>query len=378
LSTAGPGSTDLNEAYTRAWELCEKVGEAPQRFQTLFILVHHHANAGEMQRTLKIAEQLAQVAESTEESSYVIPASWARGFALHYHGRFQASREDHERVIDLYDPEQHSSMVYIFGMDPAVSALSYAGVTSWCLGYPDQAQDHARRALDLARKLNHPSTLAHALTQSAVLAIFRRDADVLSERVEEPETLTTEKGVLLFRAWGVIFRGCVLAQRGQSDEGVARIREGLAAAGATGSRLSHPIALGQLALFCRDAGHLEEGLSHLSDAISLVRQTGEYQYEAELYRLRGELLLTSDDRAGAEASFRCAIDVAHTQEARSWELRATMSLGRLQRATGRADEARQMTGDAYEWFDEGFDSPDLKDARSLLRELSPEGSTSRK
>jgi len=377
MDTAGPGSADLNRAYTRAWQLCERVGEAPQRFQTLFILVHHHANVGDLQRTLELAEQLVQVAESTEESAFVIPASWARGFALHYHGRFHASREDHERVIALYDPEQHSSLAYVFGMDPAVSALSYAGVSSWCLGFPDQALDYARRASDLARELDHPSTLAHALTQNAVLAIFCRDADVLRERVEELERLTTEKGVLLFRAWAVIFHGCVLAQQGRLADGAARIRDGLDAAEATGSRLSHPAALGQLAAACRDAGEVEEGLRHLANAISTVRQTGEHQYEAELHRLHGELQLANGASADAEADFRHAIDIARKQKARSWELRATMSLARYLRASGRSDEARRSLSDAYDWFSEGFDSPDLEEARSLLRELSPERSTSR-
>ena len=373
MDSEGPGSTELLRAYTRARELCDQVGEPPQLFQTLFILVHHHANGGDLQSALELAQQLVQVAEGGTESSPAIMAAWARGFAYHYLGRFHEARDDHQRVTDLYDAGQHSSLAYIFGMDPAVSGLSYNGVTSWCMGYPEQALDYSRRALGLARKLDHPSTLAHALTQSGVLAVFRRDPVALRERMETLLRLTTEKGVVMFRAWGIIFRGCVLVDQGHPEEGSVQIRKGLAAARAAGSQLSHPIALGKLAEACANAGKAEEGLDHLTGAISLARDSGDLQFEAELHRLQGELLLAQGSpgaRTNAEASYRRAIEVARSQNAKSWELRATVSLCRSLRAGGKLDEARQTLESIYRWFGEGFDSRDLKEAKALFEELS--------
>ena len=262
MGTAGPGSTELSRAYHRARELCDAVGNARQLFQTLFILVHHHANSGQMTTTLELAEQLVHVAEELDDVVLNMMAAWARGFANHYLGRFQQARADHDRVIELYQPEQHATLAYDFGMDPAISALAYNGVTTWCLGYPDQAHAYTQRALKLARTLDVPNMLAHALTQASVVAAFRQDFEAARERNDSLIRVTTEKGVVLFRAWGTIARGWLLAENGRFEEGAQQIRRGLEEAAAAGSWLSRPFAQAMLAVALAKAGKVEEGLEY--------------------------------------------------------------------------------------------------------------------
>jgi predicted ATPase len=246
------------------------------------------------------------------------------------------------------------------------------------LGYPDQAQEYMRRALKLARKLDIPSELTHALTQASVVAAFRWDFEAARERNDALIRVTTEKGVVLFRAWGTIARGWILAEQGQFEEGTEQIRRGLEEAAAAGSWLSRPFAQGMLAVALAKSGKIEEGLEYADQATSTSDRTGDHETEAELHRIRGELLLAqgaADAQATAEESFWRAIAVARRQDAKSWELRATLSLSRLLRDRGRIEEARKLLADVYGWFREGFDSRDLEDARTLLERLSSVGSS---
>jgi predicted ATPase/predicted Ser/Thr protein kinase len=373
LATAGPGSAELFRAYTRARELCDRVGNAPQLFQTLFLLVHHHANNGELGTALELAEQLLQVAESAEEPLPVVMAYWARGFVSYFLGRNAESRDDFARVVELYDAERDSSLAYVFGMDPAVSALSIGSLACWFLGLPGQALEQSEHGLAVARELDHPASLAHALAQSTGLAMFLRDVETLRDQTDTLLRLSTEKGVVLFRAFGTFVEGWLLVEGQQTTEGIARLRQGLAAIEAAGSLLGRPFLLAKLAEAHGKAGNAEEGLTVLSDATSVARKTGDRTYEAELLRLEGELLLERGASAApteAEVCFRRALDCARETGARSWELRATTSLSRLLLTRGDRDEARRLLSETYGRFTEGFGTRDLKEAKALLDELS--------
>jgi predicted ATPase len=197
---------------------------------------------------------------------------------------------------------------------------------------------------------------------------MRRDAPALKDHAEELMRLANEK-VPGWLGMGTCFRGEALAMLGQVQEGMAQMREGMAASQSTDVRVYLPGTLRSLAEAQAKAGQPEEGLTTLAEALALVEQTDERHWEAELYRLKGELLLMQGDEAEAEASLHKAIEVARRQQAKSWELRATMSLCRLWRKQGRVDEACQMLAEIYGWFTEGFDTPDLKEAKALLEEL---------
>jgi serine/threonine protein kinase/predicted ATPase len=372
LTTVGPGSEQLSDAYLRAQVLCDKVGVAAQRFQTLFILVHHHGNRGRGTRALEIAEQLVRLVESTKEPLPAVMAYWARGFSLLYLARVAESLRDHERVISIYDSDRDASLAYIFGMDPAVSSLSFGGVALWTLGYPDRALEYCERGIAYARELNHPSTLAHALLQILYQAMTRSDFEPLAELAEELVRLSTEHHVELFRAWGLLAEGWALAIQGQYDLAIERMQQGLADSKATGSELGHPMAMWALADVYRKAGQIEAALDLVTEAISMADRTEDRLHEAELFRSRGELLLELDPNSTeqARASLAEAIGRARDAKLRLWELRASMSMGRLLQSLGREEQARELLGGIHGWFTEGLQMPDLQEAARLLDQLS--------
>ena len=277
-----------------------------------------------------------------------------------------------EQVIVFYDPEQHHrSLVVLSVSDAGLSALAYAACCLWCLGYPDQAPKRSQEALALARELGHPFTLADVLCFAGCwFNEMRRDAEALKGSAEELMRLVNEKGMPTWLGVAIWHQGEAVAMLGQVQKGMAQMREGMAACQSTDVRLYLPGALGSLAEAQAKAGHPEEGLTTLAEAFAFVEETDERHWEAELYRLKGELLLMQGDEAEAEASLQKAVEVARRQQAKSWELRATVSLCRLWQQQGRLDEAQQMLAEIYGWLTEGFDTPDLQEAKALLEELS--------
>jgi serine/threonine protein kinase/predicted ATPase len=369
----GPGSPELGHAYARARELCQEVGDAQQLLQMLFVLVIYHSSLGNLRTCLELAEQMLSVVEEASDVPFGILAHWARAFSFLFHGRFAEANGDLDRVMELYDPVHHNAMAYLCAYEPGISGLTFKSSVLWFLGHPDQALKCNENALDLARKLDHPHSLAHTLTLAGFLAMYRRDHELLEQHVEAVLRVATEKGAAHFEAWGILLRGRLRALRGRTEEGIAGMLEGLAAVKATGSELGHPQVLGMLAEAYAQAGKTEEGLALIDEALATSQTHDEHYFEAELYRLKGELTLKKGAAGAvteAEASFRRALDVARRQSAKSWELRSAMSLGRVWRTRGRLAEARTLLADVLGWFTEGFDTPDLVEARALLDELS--------
>jgi predicted ATPase len=200
----------------------------------------------------------------------------------------------------------------------------------------------------------------------------RHDARAAQKAAEHAIALSAEHGFSFWLAVATILRGWAMAQQGLNEEGIAQMEEGLAAYRATGAEIGRPRWLCWLAQACIESGRLNDGLSVLAEAVADVKKTEGRQYEAEIYRLNGELLLKQDHSNAAEAQkcFERAVEIARKQSAKSWELRATMSLARLLASQGKRDEARTMLAKIYGWFTEGFDTADLKEAKALLDELS--------
>ena len=242
----------------------------------------------------------------------------------------------------------------------------------WHRGYPDQSARAADRALAYSRQLGHAHTLCHAFCHTGRAAIFARDIATTYARSNDCVALASERGFPLWAAFGRIFQGWADAQNGEATTAVCRIRDGLAAAEATGARVATPFYLALLAEALALAGKIEEGLAALDDALAKVAVSGEKGWGAEIHRLRGELTarLAHPDRAKAEVSFRTALTIAREQGTRGYELRAATSLARLWREQGRRGEARDLLAPVYGWFTEGFDTADLKDAKALLDELT--------
>jgi predicted ATPase len=242
----------------------------------------------------------------------------------------------------------------------------------WLLGYPDQALAKTHEAVTLARELSHPYSLAFALGFAAVLNQLLQEAQAAQRWAEEVITLATEQGFALWLAWGTIMQGWALVEQGQEAEGIGLMRHGIAAYRGTGVEVAQPYWLALLAEAYREGGQAEEGLSVVAEALETVRKHEERYYEAELYRLKGELILTRfrEHHAEAETCFRQANDIACVQQAISLELRAVLSLSRLWRDRGRREGARQLLAEIYSWFTEGFDTAGLQEARALLEAIA--------
>jgi predicted ATPase len=377
LGMAWMGATDspvaeAGKAYTRARELCQQTGKTSQLCRILGQLAMLHYVRAEHQRARELGEEALNLAQQAEAPLLVALGHWHLGYIFFGLGEYTTARSHLQQVISFYEPQQHHDpFVLLRGSDAGVSALAYDACCLWCLGYPEQALSRSQKALALARELDHPFSLVDVLCfAGCMLNEVRRDAQALKEDAEELVRISDEMGLRAWLPTGTCFGGAALAMLGQVQEGMTQMREGMAVCQSRDVELYLSGTLCSLAEAQAKAGHPEEGLATLAGALALVEETDERHWEAELYRLRAELLLMQGDDAGAEASLQKAVEVARRQQAKSWELRATTSLCRLWVRQGRREEAHQLLVEIYGWFSEGFDTLDLKEARAVLEELS--------
>jgi predicted ATPase len=324
---------------------------------------------GESDLAMRLAEDLLRLSRQRNDSAGLVLGHHACGGSLMFGGKFAASRSHFEEVLALYDPISHCSVVHQIGMHLHVVSQASLGIVVFCLGFPDQGLALSNAAVAEARRLAHPPSLAASLSLGNVLLSLDGDNAVLGERVEQLVAVSTEQGFPVWRAQGTIYRGWVKVKKGDVVEGVSLLRGGAAAFRATGTDAWMPHYFALLARACESAGQIEEGLTLLDDALQIVERTGERSLEAELYRHKGELLLRQGHSEAAEELYRKALGIAVEQEAKLWELRAAASLARLRRDQGRHTDARDLLAPVYSWFTEGFDTPDLKEAKTLLDEL---------
>jgi predicted ATPase len=289
-------------------------------------------------------------------------------------GDLLSAREHLELGISLYDPERDRPLAFRYGgTDPGVVGLSHASRVLWLLGYPDQAVDRGNEALALAQGLSQPASLAFARVFVGVVHQLCGDVRTADENTERLIELCAEYGLTNWLAFATILRGWAMAEQRRTQEGIAQTQEGLANMRATGwSEMYVADVLSLLAEACAETGRLEEGLSALTEALAIADENENRQYEAETHRLKGELLLKQDESNAAEAQncFERAVEIARRQSAKSLELRSTMSLARLLDKRGLRDEGHTMLAEIYNWFAEGFDTADLKEAKVLLDQLA--------
>jgi class 3 adenylate cyclase/predicted ATPase len=372
MATQGITSPEVEQTYTRARELCRQVGETPQLFPVLGGLRAFYEVRGELQIALELGEQLLSLAQHAHDPAHLLEAHMGLGSTLFWLGEMIPARAQLEQGITLDDAQpRRAAVLSNQSDDPGVTCRRYAAWTLWWLGYPDQALQQSLEARTLAQELSHPYSMASALYNAAVLHCLRREAQIAQRQAEAVVELSREQGFAQRLATGTILRGWALAEQGQRDEGMAQMRQGLDAYRATGAELLRPLVLALLAEGHQVGGQAKEGLMALDEALAMVHKTGALFYEAELYRLRGELLLKQTAvRSDAEACFRQALDIARRRGANALELRAAMSLSRLWQQQGKRDAARELLAPIYGWFTEGFDTVDLQEAKALLGELS--------
>jgi predicted ATPase len=340
----------------------------------LFGLWAVHLVRGASRRTYELAEQLLQRAQSAHDPVPLLYARYALGITSYWMGQLQLAREHLESAIALYDPKPDRPLAFRYlGVDAGVTCLSYASLTLWQLGYPDQALKKGYEVLEFAQGLAHPHSLASAEYHvGVVLRHYRREPRAAQENADSVIAFCVERGFTDFLALATTMRGWAIAELGRNKEGIAEIQEGLAASRATGAKLFRPFFLCVLAQVYMDTCRLGDGLSALIEALALADEHEEREHEAEIYRLKGELLLKQNysNASEAQSCFQRAIEIARKQSAKSLELRATTSLARLFDKQGNRDEARTILAKIYGWFTEGFDTADLKDAQALLGALN--------
>jgi predicted ATPase len=374
----GYGAPEVEAVYTRARELCQRIGETSQLFPVLRGLYVYYLLRGELRTAHELGQRLLSLAQSVQDPAFLLEAHFALGQTLLFRGEFIAARKHLEQGIALYDPERHCSHAFLYGQDPGVFCRVLAAWDLWLLGYPDQALKRSQEALAVAQETFHPLSLAAAQTFFALTHQFRREGQAAQEHAEVAVELSTEQGFPFFLAFGTILRGWALAEQGQGEEGTAQVRQGIAAYRATGAELAGTRFITLLAEAYEKVGQVEEGLRVLAEAWAMVDKNGEHHYKAELHRLRGKLALkqsrdqslASSVQKEAEEYFQKAIEIAQRQQAKSLELRAVMSLVKLWQRQGKQTEAHEMLAALYNWFTEGFDTKDLQDAKALLDELS--------
>ena len=367
LYVKGYAAPETGHAYARAREQWEHLGSPSEFLRVPYGQSVYHMFRGEFDLALRLDEDLLRLSRQRDDSSGLVLGHQSFGRNLFLVGSFASSRSHLEEALALYDPISHRAFVHQVGSHPHVSSQAYLGNVLFCLGYAAQALQRCSAAIAEARRLAHPPSLAGNLATCIRLHLLIEGSAVLGEWVNELVAVTTEQGFPHWRAAEAIFRGSVKVKNGDMSEGISLLRNGLAASGATGAWMPHNIAL--LAAACEIAGQVEESLALLDEALEIAGRTGERWFEAELNRHKGRLLLREGHTEAAEELYRKALSIAVEQEAKLWELRAAVSLARLRRDQGLRAEARDLLAPVYGWFTEGFDTPDLKQAKALLDEL---------
>ncbi|MFS2199067.1 adenylate/guanylate cyclase domain-containing protein [Pseudomonas sp. Pseusp3] len=371
MAVRGYGAPEVAATYTRALALCAQVGD-DSLFSTLLGLWSYYTLRTQYSTACELAERLLSIAQTAQDPDLLVEAHAALGQTLLFQGDLKNAHDHQERARVLYDPDRHRTHSITYGMDPGYS-LSFSAWSLWYLGFPNQASMRSQDALALAKKIAHPFSLAFTLSATSILGQFRYDVQLAEECADAAIKLSLEQGFPLYLARGNILQGWARAEQGNTDKGIAQISNGIAAYRAAGAELGCSYFLALLAAAHRLAGQPQAGLDAVTDALTMVNRTGEHFYEAELYRLKGALTLQcpgenrqdSSVQQEAEACFHKAISIARQQGAKSFELRATVSLAQLWETRDK-EAARQMLADIYSFFTEGFDSVDLLQAKALL------------
>jgi predicted ATPase len=370
VATQGFASPEVEQTYVRARALCRGTADDPSLFPVLYGLWNLYLVRCELTRCKDLATQMFSLAQGQPDSVCLLVAHNVLQQPLFHLGELAAARRHQEQGLALYDRQQHRTLTAEYGEDPGVGCLAYGAATLWHLGYPEQAIRAVQASRSLAEELSNPFNVAQALYYGAFTHQCRREPRHVEEFAGELLEVCREQGFALLLAGAMILRGWSLAGRGQTDEGIGQMRQGLADWQATGAVSHRPYHLALLAEALARDGRVRDGLDTLAEALALSTASGERFAEAELYRLRGDLLRAGGEAVAAEASFRQALDVAHAQQGKALELRAALSLGRLYREQGRQTEARTLLAQTYGWFTEGFDTPDLREAKALLERIS--------
>lgn len=370
-ATRGFGAPEVEQAFARARALCQQIGETREIFPSLWGLFYFYLVRGEDRAMRNLADQLLNLAQRVEENDVLAVAHWAHGVTQLYAGQPAQARAHLDQVTALYDAQRERLPIARYSTDPGVASRFWNAWALWLLGFPDQAAQKSAQAIALAQELAHPFSHAFALFTSTALYQFRREPQEVLRLADATMQLSQEQGFTFFVGLTTVFRGWALAELGNLAEGMSLMRQGVADAVKTGARIGMPHMLAMLAEAHGKIGQPQEGLTLIAEALVTANDSGERHFEAELYRLRGELILQNDFAQTEDAlfNFEKALAIARAQNAKSLELRALVSWATLMRSRVEIEKVSARIRELYDWFEEGFETPDLLTAHALWAEL---------
>jgi predicted ATPase len=364
-------SPEVAQVYRRAYEICRTIGNRAGLFYALKALSSYYALCGDIHAGLDISQRLMKIAEKSQDDTQLIIAHNNRGITLLFAGEFIAYQHHAQKLLGLYDEDRHRHLASVMGYDPKVATLSQS-IGLWALGYPDQALANVHCAVEWAKQIQHPFSQCYAQFFLAHIHLFRREASAALEHVETLISFSKQICNSFWLGQGLIVKGWAMAQVGQPAQGMQLLFQGFSIIRGTDSKFVLCSCAAWLGEVCGMAGKTEEGLSMLEEYISQSSSSGNLHMMSANYQCRGELQLKLNQPEDAEVSFEKAIEIARQQQAKGWELRATLSLSRLWLRQGKAEAAYHLLREVFNWFTEGLDTADLVEAKALLEEMNPQ------
>jgi len=373
LTFKGHASPDVLRTLEPARQLAVRLAEDGKLVPVLFYLWMHHTARLEFEPGLKLVEQLDRLAHATGDSYAFIVARNVENMTYGWMGEFTRACAAAERGVKAYDPERHAPLVHIYNHDQKCGILSWVVHFLWILGYPDRAQQAAQEQVDLARRLGHPFNLSFSLTTGCAALVNRGDAALARQWIAEADAIGREHAIGYMTHFFVPFwAGQLQITEGEYAKGYVKLNAAWKFFEGGGGTLLEPLSGAMKAKALLHMSRFDEARALLDESLNLIRRTGHRMHEAEVHRVLGEVYCRQRhaDRPAAAASFLKAIDVARSQEAKGWELRAATSLASLWQEENRPREAYDLLAPVYDWFTEGLDTRDLKEAAALLAQLS--------
>jgi serine/threonine protein kinase/predicted ATPase len=373
IAVRGYAAPEVGPILLRAGELCQRIGDKPQQFGILLGRWEWHLVRGDLRPCVGLAAEGMALAERLDDPGMLMESLFMPGVTMFYRAQFAEARVCYEKAVAAYDDRERTRFWTAYtGHNAGVTHRCYLALALWHLGYPDQALRLDRETQELARTIGHAFSLGHAVDFTAFLHHYCRLGTGVQAAAEEETTIGSEQGFQLWQALGTLHKGAGLLLQGRREEAMPFLLKGFSAFRATGAEVRAPAYLALLGDAYMQFARFEDAHKALDEGLGVAEKNDDRCHEAELHRLKGELLLAeSPDRiAAAEDCFRQAAAIAQSQQSKGWELRAATSLARLWQRQGRRDDAHATLSAVYDTYTEGFTTPDLVEARVLLETLA--------
>jgi predicted ATPase len=367
MAIRGYANPEVEKNYARAYELCELGGASDtEMFPAVQGLWQFYMVGGNVPKALALGYRLLALADAAGNPTFQLLAHRSIGTTAMLDGNLAGARDHHVRGGQLYDFDQHRGLAVRYSHDPGVAHGLYLAWNLWLLGFADQSLAVIYDALALAKRLEHPLTIAFASSYTAMMHCYRGEYETGKDIAERAIALTHEYKFALWNAWATIVAGWASCGLGDFPAGTAQFRAGMAGWQSSGARAGMTFFPVTLAELCRRAGWYDQATQLVTDAAEIVSKNGEHYYESELLRLQGALAVAAGDRQAGEARFRDGMALAEKQQAKPFQLRNALGLASVLAERGEADEGHRIVREVYAWFTEGFATEDLVTAQAML------------